>query len=116
VLATPSDRVEAVVTIAERPPLRDSDLENLTGLVRAVSGERTPKSPQPASSAPLHLGVDQGDKRFDVACSKRLVRGTHHIDAHAAGGYSEAAPDANGDFLGPAFNDVLHGFLCAARG
>src|SRR5262249_57945308 len=34
------DRVEAVVAIAERTPLRDSDLENLTGLVRAVSGER----------------------------------------------------------------------------
>ena len=76
------DRVEAVVTIAERPPLRDSDLENLTGLLRAVSGERTPESPQPAPAPPLQLGMDQGDEGLYVTRSKRLVRGPNRIDAH----------------------------------
>jgi hypothetical protein len=76
------DRIEVVVPITELPSRRNPLVENRTGLVRPLSGRRSPEARQPASSAPLHLGVDQRDERLDVAVTERLVRGAHRFNSH----------------------------------
>lgn len=59
--------------------------ENLTGLLRAVSGRRrAPEPSQAAPSTPLHLRVDQRDKRLDIAGDPGLVSSADHVDAHTS--------------------------------
>jgi hypothetical protein len=56
------DRFEREVLCAQLPPLSDSPLENLTGLIGAMSGrwpEPPPRAKQPTPSTPLHLGVNE---------------------------------------------------------
>jgi hypothetical protein len=77
------DRVDgqALVAIVMSPAKRG--LENLTGLVRPVSGgNRSPEAPAPSPTAPFHLGSHQRDKRLDIPFTKREVRGTNLVDAH----------------------------------
>jgi hypothetical protein len=84
--------IEAVVASAEQPLLRYPFVENLTGLVGAMSGRRPEKPPQSPPSAPLHLGVDQRDERLNVALSEGLIRGANRINSHTR----EATPTMRG--------------------
>jgi hypothetical protein len=74
--------IEAVVASTEQLLRRDPLVENLTGLVGAMSGRRPEKPPQSAPSAPLHLAVDQRDERLDVALGERLIRGANRLNSH----------------------------------
>jgi len=78
------DGIEAVVASAEQLLLGDPFVENLTGLVGATSRRRPEQPPRSALSAPLRLGVDQRDKRLNVACTERLIRGTNNVQGHPA--------------------------------
>jgi hypothetical protein len=56
------DRFEREVSCAQLPPLSDSPLENLTGLIGAMSGrwpEQLARAKQSAPSTPLHFGVNE---------------------------------------------------------
>jgi S1-C subfamily serine protease len=71
-----------MVVVAERLLPADASLENLTGLLRAVSGGRLPEPRQPPTAAPLHAGVHQRNQRLDIACDQRLVRRANRVLAH----------------------------------
>jgi hypothetical protein len=77
------DRVDPRVVISSLPTPVQRGCENLTGLVGAVSrGWWLPEPREPASSAPLHLRMDQRDQRFHVAARQCLVAGTNGVGAH----------------------------------
>src|SRR5215467_6691552 len=81
-IAPRPDRIERVVAITKLPFGFDSAVEDLTGLVGTVSGRRPPESRQPAPSAPLHVGMDQGDERLHVAVTERLIRSANRLNRH----------------------------------
>jgi hypothetical protein len=58
-VAAAFDTINAVASITELPSRENSADENLTGLVRPVSGRPPPEPSQPTPPAPLHLRVDQ---------------------------------------------------------
>jgi hypothetical protein len=76
------DMIEAVVPIAELAPGSYPFFEDLTGLVRAVSGRRSPESGESAAPAPLHVSVDERDERLYVAAPQCLISRADQFGAH----------------------------------
>jgi hypothetical protein len=77
------DAVEPVAVIAGLQAPGDCGLENLTGLVRPVSGRRRPPELRPSpATTPLHRRIDQVDQRLNLALAQRLEGGADDVSAH----------------------------------
>jgi hypothetical protein len=81
-VASRLETIEAVVSITKLPSRCYPFVEDLAGLIRAVSGRWSPEPRQSAASAPRHLGVDQRDERLYIASAERLIGGANRVNSH----------------------------------
>ncbi len=77
------DRVDLQPAVTAFDTPAERGLEDLTGLVRPVSGgDGSPEPPARPSPAPLHLGPHERDERLDVSLAKGGICGPNLVDAH----------------------------------
>ncbi len=91
-VASRLETIEAVVSITKLPSRCYPFVEDLAGLIRAVSGRWSPEPRQSAASAPRHLGVDQRDERLYIASAERLIGGANRVNSHGEGAAAPLVP------------------------